>query len=159
MDPLCRVRSETMYVLSWRTGSALIRVLLWCLFSLLLRNSGNRHQNNPLVTTETTRHSSTCIILYAWWRHQMARYWPFVRGIHRSSVKSPHKGQWGGALMLSLICVYINGWLNNRADGDLRRHCAHYDVTVMYPMDPIRTKHITPMCIFYSVCCNSLCAR
>ena len=27
------------------------------------------------------------------------RYWPFVRGIHRSPVNSPHKGQWRGALM------------------------------------------------------------
>ena len=24
------------------------------------------------------------------------RYWPFVRGIHRSPVNSPHKGQWRG---------------------------------------------------------------
>ena len=35
-------------------------------------------------------------------------YWPFVRGIHRSPVNSPHKGQWRGALMFSLICVWIN---------------------------------------------------
>ena len=27
------------------------------------------------------------------------RYRPFVRGIHRSPVNSPHKGQWHGALM------------------------------------------------------------
>ena len=27
------------------------------------------------------------------------RYWPFVRGIHRSPVDSPHKGQWRGALI------------------------------------------------------------
>ena len=33
------------------------------------------------------------------------RYWPFVRGIHRSPVNSPHKGQWRGALMFSLIYV------------------------------------------------------
>ena len=33
-------------------------------------------------------------------------YWPFVRGIHRSSVNSPHKGQWRGALMFSLICAW-----------------------------------------------------
>ena len=39
-----------------------------------------------------------------------ARYWPFVRGIHRSPVSSPHKGQSRGALMFSLICVWINGW-------------------------------------------------
>ena len=60
------------------------------------------------------------------------RYWPFVQGIHRSTVNSPHKGQWRGALMFSLICVWINGWVNNREAGDLRRHGAHYDVIVMY---------------------------
>ena len=64
------------------------------------------------------------------WKH-FPRYWPFVRGIHRSPVKSPHKGQWGGALVFSLICVWINGWVNNREAGDLGRHHAHYDTTVM----------------------------
>ena len=51
--------------------------------------------------------------------------------IHRSPVNSPHKGQWRGALIFSLICVWINGWVNNREAGDLRRYPAHYDVTVM----------------------------
>ena len=64
------------------------------------------------------------------WNH-FPRYWPFVRGIHRSPVNSPHKGQWRGALMFSLICVWINGWVNNREVGDLRRHRGHYDVIVM----------------------------
>ena len=50
-----------------------------------------------------------------------------------SPVNSPHKGQWRGALMFPLICVGINGWINNREAGDLRRHCAHYDVSVMCP--------------------------
>ena len=59
------------------------------------------------------------------------RYWPFVWGIHQSSVNSPHKGQWRGALVFSLICAWINGWINNGEAGDLRRHRAHYDVTVM----------------------------
>ena len=64
------------------------------------------------------------------WRH-FPCYWPFVRGIQRSPVNSPHKGQWRGALMFSLICVWINGWVNNREASDLRRYRAHYDVTVM----------------------------
>ena len=55
------------------------------------------------------------------WKHFL-RYWPFVRGIHRSPVNSPHKGQWRGALLFSLICASINGWVNNREAGDLRRH-------------------------------------
>ena len=59
------------------------------------------------------------------------RYWPFVGGIHRSSVNSPHKVQWRGALMFSLICARINGWVNTRKAGDLRRHRPHYDVIVI----------------------------
>ena len=64
------------------------------------------------------------------WKHFPCS-WPFVWGIHRSPVNFPHKGLWRGALMFSLICVWINGWVNNRKAGDLRRYRAHYDVTVM----------------------------
>ena len=64
MDLLCHVRNKIMYVLSWRTVSALTLVLFWCLFPLLLCNSGNKHQNYTLVSAETVRHSSTYIILY-----------------------------------------------------------------------------------------------
>ena len=46
-------------------------------------------------------------------------------------VNSPHKGQWRGALMFPLICAWMNGWVNNRKAGDLRRHRSHYDVSVM----------------------------
>ena len=46
------------------------------------------------------------------------RYSPFVRGIRRWPVNSPHKGQWHGALMFSLICAWINSWVNNREAGD-----------------------------------------
>ena len=30
------------------------------------------------------------------------------------------------------ICAWMNGSVNNREAGDLRRHCVHYDVTVMH---------------------------
>ena len=40
---------------------------------------------------------------------------------------SPHKGQWRGALMFSLICARINGRVNNGETGDFGRHRAHYD--------------------------------
>ena len=63
------------------------------------------------------------------WKH-FPRYWPFVWGIHSSPVNSPHKGQRRGALMFSLTCAWINGRVNNREAGDLRRHLAHYDVAV-----------------------------
>ena len=51
-------------------------------------------------------------------RKHFPRYWPFVRGIHRSPVNYPHKGQWCWVLMFSLIYAWINGWVNNREAGD-----------------------------------------
>ena len=82
------------------------------------------------------------------WNH-FPRYWPFVRGIHRSPVNSLHKGQWRGALMVSLIYVWINGWVNNREAGDLRRYRAHYDVIVMFCVVEINC--------FICVCYNNGC--
>ena len=43
----------------------------------------------------------------------------------------PHKGQWRRALMFSLICVWLKGWVNNREAGGLIHYRAHYDVIVM----------------------------
>ena len=65
------------------------------------------------------------------WQH-FPPYWTFERGCRWSPVNSPHKGQWRGALMFSLICAWINVWVNYREAGGLRRHRAHYDVTVIY---------------------------
>ena len=62
------------------------------------------------------------------WKH-FHRYWPFVRGDHRSPVDSPHKSQWCGDFVFSLICAWTNDWANSRDAVDFRR--AHYDVTVM----------------------------
>ena len=61
------------------------------------------------------------------WYHQMKTFSTLLAvcaGIHRSPVNSLHKGQWCRAVMFS-------NWLNNREAGDLRCHCAHYDITVM----------------------------
>ena len=77
-----------------------------------------------------------------WWRHQMETFSALLAICagnspvpgefpSRGSVNSPHKRQWRGALIFSLICVWINGWVDNRETGDLRRYRAHYDVTVM----------------------------
>ena len=75
---------------------------------------------------------------FATWNHDdvikwknFSRYWPFVRGIHRSSLNSPHKGQWCGAWMFYLIYSRINGRVNSGEAGDLRQLRAYYDVSVM----------------------------
>ena len=81
------------------------------------------------------------------WKH-FPRYWPLERGFHRSSLNSPNKGQWRGALMFSLICTWINGLVNNREAGDLRRKRAHHDVTVIRTL----ASHINHS----TVCANSV---
>ena len=80
----------------------------------------------------------------------------FCAGNSPVPVNSPHKGQWRGALMFSLICARRNRWVNNREAGDLRRHQAHYDVNVMsifFPLTSLwyfetwRSCHVTVMYI------------
>ena len=61
-------------------------------------------------------------------------------------MNSSHKGQWRGASIFSLICVWINGWLNSREAGDLRRYRAHYDVSVMYSSWLAHWSMIKPVC-------------
>ena len=81
----------------------------------------------PILTTSQRFHDD----VIKW--NFFPRYWPLVRGIHRSPVNSPHKGKWRGALLFSLIYAWINDWVNNGEAGDLRRYPTHYDVTVMFP--------------------------
>ena len=59
----------------------------------------------------------------------------------------PSENQWRGALIFSLISAWTNGWTNNRDAGDLRRHHAHYDVTVMH-------SNIPTVCIILGMCRN-----
>ena len=73
------------------------------------------------VCPSHVRSVARCLFHGSSWRHQMetfSRYWPFVRGIHRSPVNSPNKGRWRGTLMFSLIWAWMNGWVNNREAGD-----------------------------------------
>ena len=63
------------------------------------------------------------------WKH-FPRHWPFVRGIHRSPVNSPHKGRWRRALMFSLICAWKKrlskqwwDWWFGTPSRSLWRHC------------------------------------
>ena len=60
-----------------------------------------------------------------WWHHQMETFFALLA---LCAGNSPHKGQWCGALMFSLICAWINAWVNNHETGDLRRHRAHYEI-------------------------------
>ena len=122
------------------------------LFSRLL----HCHLGEVLMGQPWSIHVYPYELITSWWRHQtetFPRYWSFVQGIHRSPVNTPHKGQWRWALMLSLICAWINDWVNNREAGDLRRHRAHCDVTVMITR---KTEHDETACMLSRICtCGS----
>ena len=95
---------------------------------------------SPCVTRPQLVNSNQRLVYFSMhddvikWKH-FPRYWTFVRGIHRSPVNSPHRGQWRGALMFSLICARVNGIVNNGEAGDLRRNRVNYDVTLMSTSD------------------------
>ena len=69
-------------------------------------------------------------------------------------VNSPHKGQWRGALMFSLIYAWINDWVNNREAGDLRCHRGHCDVDVMnyFYLEMVRP---LSLCIYIYICIHN----
>ena len=63
------------------------------------------------------------------WKH-FPRHWPSVWVIYRSPANSPHKGQWRGALMFSLICASNKrlskqswGWWFETPSRSLWHHC------------------------------------
>ena len=62
------------------------------------------------------------------WKH-FPRYWPFVRGIHRSLVNSPHKGQWRRAFIFFYLRLnkglskQSRGWWFETPSCSLWRHC------------------------------------
>ena len=102
------------------------------------------------VFTKNTKSASACINVdllgisdnavcqkYAnnsWWRHQMETFSALLAICAANSpvtVEFPAQRPVTRALMFSLICAWINGWVNNGEASDLRRHRAHYDITVM----------------------------
>ena len=115
------------------------RVWLKKCWSIYIRISLPWYMINPVGHISSTDLHHDDVIK---WKH-FSRNWLFVRGIHRSPVNSPHKGQWREALMFSLIPTWTNGWVNNREAGDLRRHRTHYDVIVVMNYIP-RNMHMYP---------------
>ena len=126
------IADNTLYNICWR-GYLLLDVLehIWRI-SVTVKSCFISHVWIELIKFYFHKYHRLHDIIIKW-KH-FPCYWPFVRGIHRSPVNSPDKGQWRGALMFSLICAWTNRWVNNRNAGDSRRHRVHYDVTVMLVM-------------------------
>ena len=80
------------------------------------------------------------ILNIPWWRHQME---PFSVLLAICARNSPVPGEFPAQRPVTrsfdvfFIYVWINGCVNNREAGDLRRHRAHYDVIVMLCMNTV----------------------
>ena len=94
-----------------------------------------------------------------WWRHQMETFSALLAlcaGNSPVTGEFPHKGHWRGTLMFSLICALTYNWVNNKDAGDLRRHRAHYDVTVMmFMIWPHNWNLVNDNCFICS--CRDIC--
>ena len=118
---------------NWETGNGTIKfkyikmvisfhISLPVLFRVVLiaEHQANKHRQvqNDIKIKKITHYD---VIK---WKH-FRRYWPVVRGIHRSRENSTHKGQWRVALKFYLICA----WVNIGEAGNLKCHRAHYEIT------------------------------
>ena len=91
-------------------------------------------QTRPPIRTDM---GSNCSLTTEWWGEGM----PLIVGvsffrylIHQMSlIRLAYKycSYIDGLLQDCSNCVCINGWVNNREAGDLRRYLGHYDVIVM----------------------------
>ena len=112
----------------WGNGhlNALTSMTDWPRASIDLKNTGLRNKDGVFFVNRSPGRSES------WWRHRRNQMETFsallaiCAGNSPVPVNSPHKGQWRGALMFSLICARINDWVSNREAGDLRRHRGHY---------------------------------
>ena len=133
---ICVTRPQWLKIIQhWKSKMSLLNVTYICIYIYIVIGT-NHHQTQCIGEVNPSRDRNRDSD-DPWWSHQMETFSAFVRGIHRSPVNSPHKGQWRGALMFSLICAWINDWVNNGEAGDLRRNHAHYDAIVMQIQVPI----------------------
>ena len=72
------------------------------------------------------------ILKFSWWRHEMET---FSALLAICAGNSPVPGEFPAQRPVTQsfdVLFDLNGWVNNREVGDLRRHRTHHDVIVMY---------------------------
>ena len=107
------------------------------------------HVNNFWFSSDNFFSWSDDIFLFSTrWRHQMETFSALLAlyvGNSPVTGEFPSQSRWRGALGFSLICAWIDGWVNNPEAGDFRRHRAEYDVIAV---------NYRPVA---NLCDNSLC--
>ena len=101
-------KNKTHLLWQWVSNNSL---LSFCAY--LMNHACSTSPNMQTVCSFTC---SIFILIHnglTWWRHQIATFSSLLALL--PPVNSPHKGQWQGALMFSLICAWTNSWANNRS--------------------------------------------
>ena len=102
------------------------------IFGLCKGLVSNRHQTiKQIWQTQVSLYQ--VFHFFTWWRHQIET---FSALLALCVGNSPVTGEFPSQRPVTgsfgvFFCVWINDWVNNREAGDLRRHHAHHDVTVM----------------------------
>ena len=123
----CRCSSLSSHHHRWREST---RPTSWWMVTVTVCiNSGKRPAGCPDCAS-----SSILDIHYPWWHHQMETFSALLAiGVGNSPVIGEFPTQRPVTQCFDVffdLCLN-KGWVNNRGAGDLRCHCAHYDVNVM----------------------------
>ena len=110
------------------SGSSLEKIQYWVIMNKILHaslTSDNSHGVKSSLAAEE--------IMMTSWNENLFRVTGLLCGEFTGHLWIPGTKTTGAeALMFSLICTWINGWVSHCEAGDLRRHRSHYDVIVMF---------------------------
>ena len=121
-------------------------------WGLIIETECAHYRNCPVIWLLTSKYrakwSLQMILVKSWWRHQMET---FSASLDIYAGNSPVTGEFPAQRPVTRsFDVFFdlrlnNGWVNNHEAGDLRRHRAHYDVTVMVPDVPAHVYRRLPI--------------
>ena len=106
------------------------RSITWLLMTGIRSQNVNSHGINFIKIHEIMYGLPWMTSFCPWWRHQMET---FSMLLAICAGNSPFPAQRPGTRSFDVFfdLRLNNGWVNNGEAGDLRRHCAHYDVTLV----------------------------
>ena len=89
----------------------------------------------PILISPPAEDTNVLRCWLSWWRHQMETISALLAiwaGNSPVNGGFPAQRPVTRSFHVSLMCAWMNGWVNIREAGHLRRHRAHHNVIVMY---------------------------
>ena len=92
-----------------------------------------RHCNETMAYDQRKHIQQNWMVNGSWWRQMetLSASLAFCAGNSPVTSEFPSQRPVTRSFDVSLICAWTDDWVNNRNASDLRRHRAHYGVTVM----------------------------